>query len=285
MKHELNISNVPDLLQIDSNLTYAQVPGWLNQTTRELHLSVIRHQKCFDNHKFPVILWFAGGAWMDVDYNVHLADLTAYAKRGFVVVDVEYRDSNKTKFPGQLEDAKAAIRYLKKNAAKFQIDPTKIIAMGESAGGHLASMLGVTNDSEKFDVGDNLNFDSKVALAIPWSGVVDPLTTMNSNRTDDHNFMYRNFLGKKPDQSQILNDRADPLKYIDSKTVPFFILHGTDDSVVPISNAEELSQKLTEHNITNELYEIKGARHMDPKFWHPEITQLIVDFINNQLEN
>lgn len=285
MKHEIELPYQPDILQIDSDLTYTQVPGWLNQTTRDLHLSVIRHQKRFDDHKFPVIFWFAGGAWMDVDYNIHLANLTAYAQKGFVIIDVEYRDSNKVKFPGQLEDAKAAIRYIKKNALKFQIDPDKIIVMGESAGGHLASMLGVTNGLKKFDVGDNLEFNSDVNLAIPWSGVVDPLTTMRSNLTDDHNFMYRNFLGKKPDQSQVLNDRANPLKYIDQQTVPFLILHGTDDSIVPVSNAEQLAQTLTEHKIINELYEVKDAKHMDPKFWRPEIRQLIVDFIKTNLNS
>lgn len=79
---------------------------------------------------------------------------------------VEYRDSNKVNFPGQLEDAKAAIRYMRANAAKFQADPDRFVVMGESAGGHLASMLGLTNGMTEFDFGDHLDVSSDVQVAV-----------------------------------------------------------------------------------------------------------------------
>lgn len=279
MKKILDIDSTQDRLWIDSNITYTQVPGWLHQVTRDLHLSVIKHDKNFDGTKYPVIFWFAGGAWMDIDYNIHLANLIDYARKGFVVVDVEYRDSNKAHFPSQLQDAKAAIRYIKSQTEKYQIDPNKIVAMGESAGGYLATMLGVTNSLQKFDIGSNLEYTSDINLAIPWSGVVDPLTTMQSTTTDTHDIIYQNLLGKRPDQALTLNKRANPLTYINQQTVPFLILHGTKDVVVPLSNAEELSNKLTENKILNELIVIKDAQHMDQKFWQPDITNLITKFI------
>ncbi|KRN99709.1 alpha/beta hydrolase [Companilactobacillus kimchiensis] len=268
MKHIIEVPIQQDPLIIDSDITYTQVPGWLGQTTRDLHLSIIRHPKRYDDRLYPVIFWFAGGAWMDVDYNVHLANLVDYAHQGFVIVSVEYRDSNKVKFPGQLEDAQAAINYLKKHAQDYQIDPQKIIAMGQSAGGHLASMLGVHHN---------------VNLAIPWYGVVDPLTTMNSNLTTSHELIYQNFLGKRPDVSPTLNDRANPLKFITDKTVPFLILHGLDDQIVPVSNSEQLYQKLLDNEVPVEMYLVRNAGHMDNRFWQPTITNLVINFINQYI--
>lgn len=284
MKKIIEVPITSDFLIIDSDITYTQVPGWLNKTTRDLHLSIIRHAKTFDDQKFPVIFWFGGGSWMDVDYNVYLANLVDYAKAGFVIVSVEYRDSNKVKFPGQLEDAKAAIRYIKKHAANFQIDPNKIIAMGESAGGHLTSMLGVTNDQPRFDTDDNKEFNSQINLAIPWYGVVDPLAAMQHNPTEGRKLVYQNLLGKRPDLSPTLDDRANPLKYIDDNTVPFLILHGTDDTIVPVSTSEELYQSLLDCHIKAELLEIKHAKHMDQRFWQPEVTQMVVNFIQRNIK-
>lgn len=283
MKKIIDVNLDQDRLLIDSNITYAQVPGWLHQTTRDLHLSIIRHDKRFDEKKFPVIFWFSGGAWMDIDYNIHLANLIDYARKGFVIVDVEYRDSNKVRFPGQLQDVKAAIRYIKSQSEKYQIDTKKIIAMGESAEGYLATMLGVTNGIEKFDVGQNLNYSSNINLVVTWSGVVDPLTTMQSTLNDTHDLIYQNFLGKKPDQAPTLNKRANPLEYINSQTVPFFILHGTEDSIVPLINADRLNNKLSDNNIPTEFIVVRDAKHMDPRFWQPRITNLVTEFISQYI--
>lgn len=95
---------------------------------------------------------------MDTDHNVHLPDLVDLAHAGYIVVGVEYRDSNKVQFPGQLEDAKAAVRYLRANADRFQADPNRFVAMGESAGGHLASMLGLPTADRNLTKGTTWTF-------------------------------------------------------------------------------------------------------------------------------
>ena len=126
MKKVINVAVERDGLWLDSDIVYAQVPGWLGNATRNLRLSVIRHFATGDDTKLPAIFWFAGGGWMDTDHNIHLPNLVDFARAGYLVVGVEYRDSNKVNFPGQLEDAKAAIRYMRANAAKFQADPDQI---------------------------------------------------------------------------------------------------------------------------------------------------------------
>ncbi|MBB1078724.1 alpha/beta hydrolase [Limosilactobacillus sp. STM2_1] len=284
MKHTINIDKVRDGLWLDSNITYTQVPGWLGNTTRDLKLSVIRHFQTNDDTQYPVIFWFAGGGWMDTDHNVHLPNLVDFARHGYIVVGVEYRDSNKVQFPGQLEDAKAAIRYMRANAKRFQADPNRFVAMGESAGGHMASMLGVTNGLTQFDKGDNLKYSSAVQAAIPFYGVVDPLTAKEGSVSNDFDFVYRNLLGAEPETAPDLDSAANPLTYVNANTVPFLILHGTKDVVVPIKDSERLYEKLVENNVPAELYEINGASHMDVAFMQPEVFKIVLTFLKQYLD-
>ena len=269
---------------MDTNITYAQVPGWLGNTTRDLKLTVIRHFQTDDDRRYPVIFWFAGGGWMDTDHNVHLPDLVDLAHAGYIVVGVEYRDSNKVQFPGQLEDAKAAVRYLRANADRFQADPNRFVAMGESAGGHLASMLGVTNGRRKFDRGDHFDVSSDVQVAVPFYGVVDPLSAKQGSATNDFDFVYRNLLGAEPEAAPDLDQAANPLTYIDQQTVPFLIFHGTDDKVVPVQDSERLYEQLIANQVPADLYILKGAEHMDVKFLQPQVLKIIEDFLTQHLQ-
>ena len=283
MKHTLKVDQVRDGLWLDSDITYTQVPGWLGNTTRDLKLSVIRHFQTNDGTRYPVIFWFAGGGWMDTDHNVHLPNLVDFARHGYIVVGVEYRDSNKVQFPGQLEDAKAAIRYIRANAKRFQADPNRFIAMGESAGGHMASMLGVTNGLNQFDKGANLDYSSDVQVAVPFYGVVDPLTAKTGSASNDFDFVYRNLLGAEPENAPELDSAANPLTYVNSTSTPFLIFHGTEDVVVPIKDSEKLYDALVENNVPTELYEIEGASHMDVKFLQPQVFKIVMDFLDKYL--
>nr|WP_225208982.1 alpha/beta hydrolase [Limosilactobacillus walteri] len=246
-------------------------------------MSVIRHFQTNDDTRYPVIFWFAGGGWMDTDHNVHLPNLVDFARHGYIVVGVEYRDSNKVQFPGQLEDAKAAIRYIRANAERFQADPNRFVAMGESAGGHMASMLGVTNGLKQFDKGFNLEYSSNIQAAVPFYGVVDPLTAKEGSISNDFDFVYRNLLGAEPEDAPELDSAANPLSYVNSNTVPFLILHGTEDVVVPIKDSECLYEKLVKNEVPAELYEINGASHMDVKFMQPEVFKIVLTFLEKHL--
>lgn len=283
MKKVVKVEQERSGLWQDTNVTYAQVPGWLGHATRDLKLTVIRH---FEQQpkKMPVIVWFAGGGWMDVDHNVHLPNLVDFARAGFIVASVEYRHSNLANWPAQLEDAKAAIRYLKAHADKYQIDKNQVIVMGESAGGHLASMTALTNNIAKYDKGAYLKENSVVAVAVPWYGVVDPLSAKKNSTSNDFDFVYRNLLGAEPEEAPQLDAQADPLSFVAQNQVPFMILHGTKDEVVPLNDSEQLYEKLSENHHTVDLIELEGAVHMDEAYLQPEISQLIVDFINEQLK-
>lgn len=278
MKKVLHVSHERPGLWQDTNVTYAQVPGWLGHSTLDLHLTVLRQ---FEGQPkpLPVIFWFGGGGWMTVDHNVHLPNLVDFVRAGFVVVSVEYRNSNQAVWPAQLEDAKAAIRYIKAHADNYQIDPAKVVVMGESAGGHLASMVAVTNGQSQFDVGDHLTQSSQVQIAVPWYGVVNPLSAKQNSSTSDFDFVYRNLLGGEPETHPDLVAQADPHTFISDQTVPFLILHGTDDEVVPVDDSRSLYDDLVRHGVDADLYELQGAHHMDEAFMQPDIARLIVQFL------
>lgn len=267
----------------DTDITYAQVPGWLGKATMDLKLTILRPFE-EQSHPLPVILWFCGGGWMAVDNNIHLPNLVDFVRAGFIIASVDYRNSNQAVWPAQLEDAKAAVRYLKAHADHYQIDVNKIAVMGESAGGHLASMTAVTNGLRNFDVGEYLTQTSNIQAAVSWYGVVDPLSAKNNSKTADFDFVYRNLLGAEPEESPELDAEANPLTFITSKTVPFLILHGTEDKVVPLADDEKLYQALTDKGVPADLYEVKGAAHMDEVFMQPQITDIIIDFLKKHLK-
>ena len=282
MKKTIKIDKKRSGLWQDSDVTYAQVPGWLGHATRDLKLTVIRH---FENQEkpMPLLVWFAGGGWMDVDHNVHLPNLVDFARAGFVVASVEYRHSNIANWPAQLEDAKAAIRYLKAHADKYQINKDQVVVMGESAGGHLASMTALTNDMTEYDRGSYLDESSAVSVAIPWYGVVDPLSAKVNSASPDFDFVYRNLLGAEPEEAPQLDAKADPLQFTAQNKVPFLILHGTQDEVVPVADSEKLYEKLNENGHVTDLIELEGAVHMDEAYLQPEIVDLIISFIKENL--
>lgn len=283
MHKKISVTPTVRQLWLDSDITYAQVPGWLGNATRDLKLSVMRPvvNPADPNATYPALVFFTGGGWMDTDHNIYLPNLVDYARAGYVVVGVEYRDSNKVTFPGQLADGKAAIRYLRAHAAHFGIDASKIAVMGESAGGHLASMLAVTNGIAKFDQGQYLDYSSEVQAAIPLYGVVDPLSAKQNSATNDFDFVYRNLLGQEPEAAPDLDAQANPLTYIDRKTTaPFLIFHGTDDQVVPVADSQTLYHALQAAGVSADFYEVTGAQHMDTRFYQPEIYRLVLAFLH-----
>lgn len=276
-------------VDLDADVTYAQVPGWLGRTTRDLKLSVMRPLGV--EGPLPCLVWFCGGGWMDCDRNVHLPNLVDIVRAGYVVASAEYRDSNKGDFPMPLEDAKAAVRYLRANAGRWGIDASKIGVAGESAGGHQACLLGVTGDVERFDVGAHLDQTSRVQAVVDYYGVVSPLTAKRDNASHAFDFVYRNLLGAEPEDAPELVAAANPEAYIADAVSsaagcpPFLILQGAEDVVVPPADSAQLYRVLVENGVDADFVEVEGAGHMDPAFWQPPIVDRVVAFLDRTLKS
>jgi acetyl esterase/lipase len=271
---------------LDSDIAYTQVPGWFGHTTKNLKLSILRH---FEGQPkpLPAIVWICGGGWLAMDRNAHLPNLVPLAQSGFVVASVEYRNSNEAKFPSQLEDIKSAIRFLRANAGRYQIDPDHIGVMGESAGGHLASLAGATNDIAEFDVGQSLDFSSRVQAVCAWYPPIDFSMLVQVPGTGDvpaGPSPEAQLLGQDPGANKALAAEASPLTYISETTPPFLLLHGLADSVVSPRHSELLYETLVSKGVEADLYLIEGADHAAVEFFQPQVREVITRFFDRHLK-
>lgn len=287
MKKSIHVEVVRSGLFMDTNLTYAQVPGWSEFSTKDLKLSVIFH---YGQEKLlPAIVWICGGSWCHVDHNIHLPNLVDLARQGYVIVSVNYRNSNEVKFPGQLEDIKAAIRYIRANACKYQIDVNHIGVMGESAGGHLAGLAGTTSGSSEFDLGANTEHSSDVQAACCWYMPADlHLTEEESHYRSEFeggSSAVTQLLGKNAKDYPELANRANPMNYVTDHTPPFLLLHGENDGLVTMRQSELMYDALVQKGVPAELYIVEQAGHADLKFFQPDIMNLVIGFFNRILKN
>jgi len=226
----------------------------------------------------PALVWVHGGRLLSGGpreahpmWGTQDGFLAFIAAHGYVTVGITYRFGNEAKWPAQLQDAKAAVRFLRANAARFGIDPNRIGVMGESAGGGVAAMVGTTCGVTEFDEGANLDQSSCVQAAIDWYGVSDmnQLDAMAPpNATLIHN-------GPDSSQSIVLGcslhytcpeavvKRANPIPYIDAKTVGtrFLVMHGDDDRAVSWKQAQLLHDALRAKDVPSTLVIVPGTDH------------------------
>lgn len=178
-----------------------------------------------------------------MDKSAHLPYLAELARSGFVVASVEYHTSNEAIYPAQIVDIKAAIRYLRAHSDHYRIDPERFGVMGESAGGYLAAMAALVN-APAYDVGDYLEYSSKVQAACPWYPPTDvtafPYPSPLEAAASSESLM----LGMNVMLNQEEALKASPVTYVSKDAPPFMILHGINDHTVPFSQGEILHDKL-----------------------------------------
>ena len=217
--------------------------------------------------KSPVIVWIHGGAWRYGDKKDTPA--LAFAQRGFAVASLNYRLTDKAAFPAQIQDCKAAIRWLRAHAKEYNLDPERFAAFGMSAGGHLVALLGVTNDDKQFDnLGGNQQFSSKVQAVCDWCGPTD-LFTLQKQSDKGHTRLdwvgkdspLRLFLGDLPEKTPRLAKQASPVSFVKANEPPFLIMHGDKDAVVPFAQSQELYDALKQSNNDVQLVTVKGGEH------------------------
>jgi acetyl esterase/lipase len=284
MKHEITVAVEQPGLWLDTDITYANGPDWFGHVTRSMKLSLIRHWE--DQPKvLPCIVWLCGGGWQQMNRDAHLPNFVELARRGFVIASVEYRTSNEAKFPGPVEDIKSAIRFLRANAARYQIDPERIGIMGESAGGYLAAFVGLTGDRREFDTGDHLDFSSRVSAACPWYPPVRfPLEEPGGSEAGPSLITPEDeLLGVFAVSDPVLAGKASPLTYVTKDAPPFLILHGQQDSLVPCSHGQMLYEALIAKGVQADLYLLKGTDHAALEFYQPAIRLLVAEFFERSL--
>jgi acetyl esterase/lipase len=235
---------------------------------------------------WPVFVYIHGGSWRELD-KAEGAGWRYLNDRGILVVSVNYRlATSEIKFPAMIEDVMCAVRYLRAHAAGYNINPEKIAAFGASAGGHLAALLGTADPSAGFDVGEYLDQSSRVQAVITMSGLSDFTRVVEGGVSMAIYFAFGALAGTNP----ALLAPASPVTYITPDDPPFLILHGDQDGVVPIEQAEVLDEKLKEAGVPSTLVIVKGGDHgvnpLPGKTAEPsgeEISRIILAFLEKNL--
>lgn len=228
------------------------------------------------HQKLPAIVWVCGGAFRVVDRSVWVPELLHFARAGYVVASVDYRTCSEAVFPVPLMDVKAAIRFLKAHSADNCIDPERIFIMGESAGGTLASLVGTTGGNKEYEVGEYLEYDSRVAGVVDYYGITS--FTESSFAVPD---LSENFLGA--DYTEKTAKAASALEQVCSDVPPFLILHGEKDTRVPIGQSEAFYEKLQEKGVKAEFWILEEAVHGDDLFYQDEVADRILEFLDFSL--
>ncbi|HLN31375.1 MAG TPA: alpha/beta hydrolase [Gemmataceae bacterium] len=232
---------------------------------------------------FPALVFIHGGAWRAGKRQDLAKTIEVLADRGYVAATISYRLAPAAKFPAQIEDCKAAVRWLRANAKTYRIDPDRIGAIGFSAGAHLACLLGTADKAAGLEgKGGNNNQSSRVQAVVSFFGPTDFTTKLWSEETEQKALVP--FLGgtlaEKPEQYQ----KASPLLYASKDSPPFLFFHGTQDKVVDIRNSRLLAKKLQSVGVPAEVVEMEGEGHG----WHAGKMQMTIEqmisFLDQQLK-
>jgi acetyl esterase/lipase len=254
-------------VRILRNLEY--VPGGHDRNRLDLYLPEEAASP------LPVIVWVHGGGWQGGSKENSPA--ARFATRGFAVASINYRFSQHAVFPAQIEDCKAAIRWLRANARAYGLDKDHIGVWGASAGGHLVALLGTAGGVKEFEgPGGNRDQSSRVQAVVDWFGPSDFLTVgAKDTRT--------RLLGGDPLKNPGKAVKASPITYVSGDSAPFLIMHGDEDRTVPLSQSETLHAALQKAGVESTLVVVKGNGHGGPLFTSPENLRRIEQFFRRHL--
>jgi acetyl esterase/lipase len=209
---------------------------------------------------FPAIVCIHGGGWVSGDRGQMANSINALAARGYVAISPDYRLAPVNPFPAQIQDCKAAVRWLRANARAYQIDPDCIGAMGFSAGGHLACLLGVTDKTDGLEgEGDNAEQSSRVQAVVSFFGPTDLTRPVFGSEAQKNNL--EPLLGGPLQENADAYRRASPVTYVRKKAPPFLFLHGSEDTVVPISQPQDMALLLRKAETSARVEVVPGEGH------------------------
>jgi len=247
---------LPEGTRVLEDLAY--VPGGHERQKLDLYLPPT-------GSRWPLVVAIHGGAFRMGSKEGEPAGV--FVARGFAVAAINYRLSQHAIFPAQIEDGKAAVRWLRANAARYGYDPEKVASYGASAGGHLAAMLGTAGDVKAFEVGENLEVSSRVQAVVDFFGPTDFL------QMDAHRLSPEAMVHDTPDspESQLVGGpirdnpdqvaRANPITYVTPDDPPFLVVHGDADLLVPHHQSELLEAALRKAGVRVRLVTIPGGPH------------------------
>ena len=230
---------------------------------------------------WPALLYVHGGSWMRGDKSEALMFAGNMTSQGYLVVSINYRLYPPARFPAMIEDVKCAVRSLRAHAGEYNLDSNRMGAMGVSAGGHLVSLLGTSDQSAGWDVGEYLDQSSRVKAVIAMAAVTD--LTKHFPNADIEAMRHVGF-----GEDNII--QASPITHVTADDPPFLLIHGDRDELVPYEQSQLIYDRLVQMHVPARLVIVKNASH---SFSAPEgtttpslleINQIILDFLAEYLK-
>jgi sialate O-acetylesterase len=244
-----------------------------------------------NNKCWPAVVIIHGGGWVEGD-KVSKRDLNIASnlvKAGFVCASINYKLGPKS-WPQNLYDCKTAVRFLRANANQYNIDPNHIGVIGGSAGGHLATMVGLTGDDSKLDPGKPYaSISTRVQAVVDLYGVTNLLTRQETTSSGKPTGKLKDataprVLGCGRAECPELWKQASPINHVSKDDPPFLIFHGTADTTVDYEQSNELAQRLKEVGVEYHLQLIDGAPHtFDLESSGTDLRKTVIDFFNSKL--
>ena len=239
-----------------------------------------------DDKPAPLIVYVHGGAWRAGSKDS--MPLNGLVEGGYAVASVEYRLSPEARFPAQVHDIKAAIRFLRAKQAEYGYDAGKIAISGSSAGGHLAALVGVTNGHAKLEgaVGENLGQSSDIQAIVSYYGASNFETILK--QSTPHGLGVRIpalqlLLGAQPEKNTEAARLASPVAHVDRNDPPLLLLHGDQDPQMPVNQSIELEGKYAQMDLPVALEFVHGAAHGGKRFYDEERNRVVVEFLAKHL--
>jgi acetyl esterase/lipase len=241
----------------------------------------------------PLVVWIHGGGWRGG--NKAGCPALGMIEKGYAVASVEYRFSQKALFPAQIQDCQAALRWLRANSKRYNLDPDHIGVWGSSAGGHLVALLGTAGGKKAFaPVGGNEAQSDRVQAVCDFFGPTD-FNTVMQQAADDKNVTnifkfntpsdpYSGLIGVSLGSDQQKGEAVSPVHYVSKDNPPILILHGTRDALVPFAQSEEFAAALKAKGVDVLLQKLPGSGHGGPMFNKPASTALIQKFFDKHLK-
>jgi acetyl esterase/lipase len=213
-----------------------------------------------DRQGEPLIVVVHGGGWVNGSktgdsLNPVPLDLLW---DGYAIASINYRLAPDAAWPAQMQDCKAAIRWLRAHAHDYGYDPNRVGAYGESSGGHLAAVLGTSSATTTFDVGENLGYSSSVTCAVDMFGPTDLIALADTPL--GQGVLPLLFGGPVQDHLDLARS-ANPITYVQRSEPPMLVVHGTDDALVPYSQSVLLAEAMKKANARYHFHTVIGGGH------------------------
>lgn len=265
-----------DGLESKPGVTYARYGD------RTLELDLYRPKAAWGN--LPAIICVHGGGWEKGGRIHHAKVAQALAAKGFVTATISYRLSGETPFPAQIHDCKAAVRFLRANAADYGIDADRIGAIGHSAGGHLVALLGTSSGIKELEgSGGNSDVSSAVQAVVPM-GAQTHLMSERTKRVSAEREIWQKFLSGSQEDNPETYRMASPLSHLDASDPPMWFVTGEKDD--PSTRAEEMRARLKELGTTSGLTVVDEAPHpfLEKQIWFDEMVETAAAFFQKTLK-